>query len=104
MKWFMKLTLAKKLLATFISLALLTAGLGGYGLMNIVKVGGLMTDMYRNNLVAIDHLSNSYAAYLVYTRAVTRAPRPMMASLPPSHTSGMWSSLTPPGGCTPNIT
>lgn len=74
MKWFMKLSLAKKLLMTFITLALMTAGVGIYGLNNIIKVGNLMGDMYRNNLVAVDNLSNSYGRFLVYTRAVTRMP------------------------------
>jgi len=74
MKWFMKLTLAKKLLSTFISLALITAALGAYGLHNIISVGGLIEDMYRNNLVAVDKLANSYGRFLVYTRAVTRMP------------------------------
>lgn len=74
MKWFNKLNLAAKLLATFISLALITAAVGIYGLQNIVRVGHLMGDMYSNNLVAIDNLSNSYSRFLVYTRAVTRLP------------------------------
>ncbi len=74
MKWFNKLNLAAKLLTTFISLALITAAVGIYGLQNIVRVGQLMGDMYSNNLVAIDNLSNSYSRFLVYTRAVTRLP------------------------------
>lgn len=74
MKWFMGLSLAAKLLTTFITLALITAGVGAYGLQNIVRVGHLMSDMYNNNLVAIDNLSTSYSRFLVYTRAVTRLP------------------------------
>ncbi|MFZ5602607.1 MAG: methyl-accepting chemotaxis protein [Pseudomonadota bacterium] len=74
MKWFLKLSLAKKLLTTFVTLALITAGVGAYGLVNIINVGGLMKAMYVNNLVAIDNLSEAYSRYLVYTRAVTRAP------------------------------
>ena len=74
MLWFSRLTLAKKLLATFVSLALITAALGAYGLFNIVSVGGLMDAMYQNNVRAIDHLANAYSRYLVYSRGVTRAP------------------------------
>lgn len=74
MKWFNKLNLAAKLLTTFISLAIITAAVGVYGLQNIIRVGNLMGDMYSNNLVAIDSLSNSYSRFLVYTRAVTRLP------------------------------
>lgn len=74
MKWFMKLRLAQKLLTTFVTLALITAGVGFYGLQNIVHVGGLMRAMYTDNLVAVDNLSNSYGRFLVYTRAVTRMP------------------------------
>ena len=74
MKWFLQLSLAKKLLTTFVTLAAITAGVGLYGLHNILRVGGLMNAMYENNLVAVDHLSEAYSRYLVYTRAVTRAP------------------------------
>jgi methyl-accepting chemotaxis protein len=74
MQWFMKLTLAKKLLGTFITLAAITAGVGLYGLNNIIHVGNLMSAMYSNNLVAVDNLSESSMRYLLYTRAVTRAP------------------------------
>ena len=74
MKWYMKLSLAKKLLTTFVTLAVITAGVGIYGLANIVKVGDLMSAMYVNNLGAMENLSNSYSRFLVYTRAVTRMP------------------------------
>jgi len=74
MKWFMKLTLAKKLLATFVTLALLTAGVGGYGLINIIYVGSLMNAVYENNVKAIDNLSEAYSRYLVHTRATARLP------------------------------
>jgi methyl-accepting chemotaxis protein len=74
MKWFMKLTLAKKLLTTFVTLALLTAGVGGYGLINIIYVGSLMNAVYENNVKAIDNLSEAYSRYLVHTRATARLP------------------------------
>ena len=74
MNWFLKLSLAKKLLSTFVTLALITAAVGFYGLSNIVKVGDLMGSMYRNNLVAVDLLSESYSSFLTYTRSVTRLP------------------------------
>jgi methyl-accepting chemotaxis protein len=74
MKWFMGLSLATKLLTTFVTLALITAGVGVYGLQNIGRVGELAGNMYQNNLVAIDSLSSSYSRFLVYTRSVTRLP------------------------------
>jgi methyl-accepting chemotaxis protein len=74
MKWFMKLTLAKKLLTTFVTLALITAGVGTYGLVNIVYVGSLMNGVYENNVLAIESLSEAYSRYLVHSRALTRAP------------------------------
>jgi len=74
MKWFMKLTLAKKLLTTFITLAMLTAGVGTYGLINIIYVGSLMNAVYENNVKAIDNLSEAYSRYLVHTRATARLP------------------------------
>jgi len=74
MKWFMKLTLAKKLLTTFVTLAMLTAGVGAYGLFNIIYVGSLMNNVYENNVKAIDNLSEAYSRYLVHTRSTARLP------------------------------
>jgi len=74
MKWFMKLTLAKKLLTTFVTLAMLTAGVGAYGLFNIIYVGSLMNNVYENNVKAIDYLSEAYSRYLVHTRSTARLP------------------------------
>lgn len=74
MNWFARLSLAQKLLTTFILLALITTGVGSYGLTNLLHVGGLMDHMYRDNVRAMDDLANAYSRYLVYSRAATRAP------------------------------
>jgi methyl-accepting chemotaxis protein len=62
MNWFMKLSLAKKLLSAFFTLAIIAAAMGLYGLNNIVAVGSSMHRMYENN----------YREYLIYTRTVIR--------------------------------
>src|SRR5690606_35130769 len=72
MNWFMKLSLAKKLLSAFFTLALVAAGMGLYALNNIVAVGNSMSHMYENNLVAGGKAQHAYAQYLIYTRTALR--------------------------------
>lgn len=95
MKWFMKLTLAKKLLTTFITLALMTAGVGIYGLVNITYVGSLMNGVYENNVRAIESLSEAYSRYLVHSRALTRAPTQSGADLEATNErmKGHWGNM-----------
>lgn len=96
MNWFMKLTLAKKLLLTFITLACITAGVGAFGLNNIIRVGNLLEDIYRTNLIAIDDLSESYSRFLVHTRAVTRMPaqKPEDVKATQERMRGHWDKST----------
>ncbi|MCF6780733.1 methyl-accepting chemotaxis protein [Stutzerimonas stutzeri] len=68
----MKLSLAKKLLSAFFTLALIAAGVGLYALNNIVAVGNSMSHMYENNLVAGGKAQHAYAQYLIYTRTALR--------------------------------
>jgi len=72
MNWFMKLSLAKKLLSAFFSLALVAAGMGLYALSNIVSVGNSLQYMYENNLVAGGKAQHAYSQYLIYTRTSLR--------------------------------
>ena len=72
MNWFMKLSLAKKLLSAFFALALIAAATGFYGLRNIIQVGNSMHNMYENNLVATAKAQVAFREYLIYTRTVLR--------------------------------
>src|SRR5690606_28604228 len=72
MNWFLKLSLAKKLLSAFFTLALIAAGMGLYGLSNIISVGQALNGLYQNNLVATAKAQNAYTQYLIYTRTALR--------------------------------
>lgn len=72
MNWFMKLSLAKKLLSAFFTLAVIAAGMGLYGLKNIVSVGGSMHNMYENNLLATVKAQLAYSEFLSYSRVSIR--------------------------------
>ncbi len=72
MNWFMKLSLAKKLLSAFFTLAIIAGGMGVYALSNIVAVGNSLQHMYENNLVAGGKAQHAYSQYLVYTRTALR--------------------------------
>ena len=72
MNWFMKLSLAKKLLSAFFTLALIAAGMGLYGLSNIISIGQSLNGLYQNNLVATAKAQNAYSQYLIYTRTALR--------------------------------
>ncbi|MEG4313810.1 methyl-accepting chemotaxis protein [Pseudomonas sp. FIP_A4] len=68
----MKLSLAKKLLSAFFTLALIAAGMGLYGLSNIISIGQSLNGLYQNNLVATAKAQNAYSQYLIYTRTALR--------------------------------
>jgi methyl-accepting chemotaxis protein len=72
MNWFMKLSLAKKLLSAFFTLALIAAGMGLYSLSNIISVGNSLHRMYENNLVATSKAQIAFREYLVYSRTALR--------------------------------
>ncbi|HSB96196.1 MAG TPA: methyl-accepting chemotaxis protein [Spongiibacteraceae bacterium] len=74
MKWFMRLKLGQKLLTTFICSALLTAAVGGYALTRINTVGGLLHDMYSNNLLAVQQLGKAGQLFVIHTRGAGRLP------------------------------
>ncbi|MFQ7901107.1 methyl-accepting chemotaxis protein [Stutzerimonas degradans] len=68
----MKLSLAKKLLSAFFTLALIAAGMGLYGLSNIISIGQSLNGLYQNDLVATAKAQNAYSQYLIYTRTALR--------------------------------
>jgi methyl-accepting chemotaxis protein len=72
MNWFMKLSLAKKLLSAFFTLALIAAGMGLYGLQNIVSVGNSVHYLYQNNLLATAKAQDAFSEFLTYSRVSIR--------------------------------
>lgn len=57
MQWFQQLKLATKLIMAFLIVAIIAATIGYFGIRNIGVVNYLMTDMYNNQLVAMDDLA-----------------------------------------------
>lgn len=57
MQWFHNLKLATKLIVSFLLVAIIAATIGFFGVRNINVVNDLMTDMYANQLVAMDDIA-----------------------------------------------
>ena len=57
MQWFDNLKLATKLIMSFLVVAIIAATIGFFGIRNITVVNDLMTDMYENQLVAMDDIA-----------------------------------------------
>jgi methyl-accepting chemotaxis protein len=72
MNWFMKLKLANKLLATYLVCVLFTVGIGVFALNRITTVGGLLHDMYDNNLVALQQLAQASGKLAANSRTYVR--------------------------------
>jgi methyl-accepting chemotaxis protein len=68
MNWFKKLKLATQLVLSFAAVALVTVLVGAMGLVNTGKLGGLLDDMYRNDLLALKYVSNTKASVLMVGR------------------------------------
>jgi methyl-accepting chemotaxis protein len=73
MKLRMRVKLGTKLLAAFFLCALVTAAIGTFSLMNVEKIGQRGVDVYRNNLLAIVHLSNANTNLMLHARTMVRA-------------------------------
>ena len=72
MNWFMKLSLAKKLLSAFFTLAIIAGAMGLYGLKNIVSVGNSVHYLYQGNLLATAKAQVAFREYLIYSRVSIR--------------------------------
>jgi methyl-accepting chemotaxis protein len=73
MKLRMRMKLGTKLLAAFFMCALVTAGVGLFGLANIDKIGQRGIDVYRNNLIGISHLASADLNLSLHARTMVRA-------------------------------
>ncbi|TJZ79003.1 methyl-accepting chemotaxis protein [Chitiniphilus eburneus] len=72
MGWFMRLKLGVKLLCAFLIAAMLTLGVGWWGLKNMDEVGANARNVYRNNLLGISYLAQANVSIVVHGRATVR--------------------------------
>lgn len=64
MKWFYNLKIAKKLIISFIIVALIAGIVGAIGIINITKINNLDTDMYNRHTATMPDLANVARSYL----------------------------------------
>ncbi|KRW61161.1 methyl-accepting chemotaxis protein [Pseudomonas sp. TTU2014-080ASC] len=74
MNWYLKLKLKNKLLAAFITSALLTLVVGVLAINRMQHMTNLSEDMYNNRVVAIDALGKASMSMLTHSRAVVLLP------------------------------
>lgn len=63
MKWFYNLKIAKKLIISFIIVALIAGIVGAIGIINITKINNLDTDMYNRHTATMPDLANVARSY-----------------------------------------
>jgi len=71
MKWFRNLKTSAKLIASFVVIAIIVAIVGVYAISNLNMLNQLNSNMYNNNLLSIQRLSEALNSYQ-NTRVVTR--------------------------------
>jgi methyl-accepting chemotaxis protein len=74
MNWFLRLKLAHKLLLTFLTCSMLTAGVGAYGLWRVGQFGNMLNDTYVNNVLPLQDMSEASARLTAHSRAYVRLP------------------------------
>jgi len=74
MKWFHELRLSKKLLFSFLACTVLTALVGGYGLLRIETMRQLLDDTYSNSLRSIRLLAEASIRQGSHNRVIARLP------------------------------
>ncbi|WP_341678632.1 methyl-accepting chemotaxis protein [Niveibacterium sp. SC-1] len=74
MNWFRNLKLGQKLIVAFLCCTALTVIVGAYGLSRISAVGALTEDMYRNNVIAMEYISEASLRQSAHARAYVRLP------------------------------
>jgi methyl-accepting chemotaxis protein len=63
MKWFMNLKTSVKLISSFVVIAIILAMIGTYGISNLSMMNGNIKEMYSNNLISIQSLSQAQISY-----------------------------------------
>ena len=74
MNWFLRLKLAHKLLLTFLICSAITAGVGGFALVRLTELGGMIDDTYRNNVMPLQDISDAGARLTAHSRSYVRLP------------------------------
>jgi methyl-accepting chemotaxis protein len=74
MNWFLRLKLANKLLLTFLMCSAITAAVGGYSLMRLNEMGGLLKSTYTDNVLPLQDISEAAARLSAHSRAYVRMP------------------------------
>ncbi|MFD0679959.1 MULTISPECIES: methyl-accepting chemotaxis protein [unclassified Paenibacillus] len=63
MKWFYNLKTSVKLISSFFIISMILVFVGIYGLMNLSKLNDSLFNMYKNNLLPANHLSDAQIIY-----------------------------------------
>ncbi|GAA5168969.1 HAMP domain-containing methyl-accepting chemotaxis protein [Viridibacterium curvum] len=74
MKWFLNLKLAQKLITTFLVCSVLTAIVGGLSLYRLNQLGKTIHDIYFNNVLPAQSISEAAARLTAHSRAYVRLP------------------------------
>ncbi|WP_348756159.1 methyl-accepting chemotaxis protein, partial [uncultured Aquincola sp.] len=74
MNWFLRLKLAHKLLLTFLTCSVLTAAVGGYGLLRIIDLQQLLYKTYTDTTLPAQYVSEAAARISAHSRAYVRLP------------------------------
>ncbi|MEF7616320.1 methyl-accepting chemotaxis protein [Aquincola sp. MAHUQ-54] len=74
MNWFLRLKLAHKLLLTFLTCSVLTAVVGGYGLLRIGELSGMLRHTYTGTVLPAQHVAEASARLSAHSRAYVRLP------------------------------
>ena len=74
MNWFLRLKLGHKLLLTFLTCSVLTAGVGAYGLWRLDALGQMLHQTYVANVVPAQDVSEAAARLTAHSRAYVRLP------------------------------
>ncbi|MFN6997360.1 MAG: MCP four helix bundle domain-containing protein, partial [Aquincola tertiaricarbonis] len=74
MNWFLRMKLAHKLLLTFLTCSVLTAAVGGYGLLRIAELQAMLQATYTDAVLPAQHVSEAAARLGAHSRAYVRLP------------------------------
>jgi len=74
MNWFLRLKLAHKLLLTFLTCSIITAAVGGYGLLRVDELGKMLTHTYTGTVLPAQYVAEASARLTAHSRAFVRLP------------------------------
>ena len=74
MNWFLRLKLAQKLVVTFLACSILTAIVGGYSLYKLNELGNTIQQIYQQNVLPSQYISEAAGRLTAHSRAYVRLP------------------------------